>query len=211
MSGGIRFGWPWHVPICASLSLAVLVLGAPSAVQAGTAEYCVTCKTPNATYRCRLQGSGVTQSDAFKLYCVVRTTKEGNHASCGAKRDPNCAGVVKVYNYEGPTLPGNVTGDRRLQDFNRRVDEQNRAFEDTRGDQPNSLFELGGRAVDASRRGLQGAGAAIGLGAGANEQAAPPQAPPPPPAAQPPAEPKKNFARRSWDCMVSLFRECGDQ
>jgi len=216
MSGGIRFGSPlraaaWRAAVCIGMALAASIAAVPGAVYAGTVEYCVTCKSPNAAYRCRLQGSGVTQSDAFKLYCVVRTTKEGNHASCAAKKNPNCPGVVKVYNYEGPTLPGNVTGDRRLQDMNRRVEEQNRAFEDNRGDKPNSLFELGGKAYDASRRGLQGAGAAIGLGAGAQkQQAAPPPAAPPPPAAQPQPEAKKNFARRSWDCMMSMFRECGD-
>lgn len=227
--GGIRAGWPWSVAqgaswsvartvtrtvkrglkwpmaACFGVVLAAACLVKPAPVQASVAEYCVTCKNPDTTYRCRLQGSGVSQSDAFKLYCVVRTTKEGNHASCAAKRDPNCAGTLKVYSYDGPALPGNVTGDPRLRQLNERVEQQNRAFEDNRGDRPNSLFELGGRAYDASRRGLQGAGAAIGLGGAAQDQQA---APPPPADAQ--EQPKKNFARRSWDCMMSLFRDCGE-
>ena len=210
MNGGIRSGWPWRAAVCFGMALAVFCVALPAATQAGSVEYCVTCKTPKASYRCRLEGGGVTPSDAFKLYCVVRTTKEGNHASCAAKKNPNCAGELRVYAYDGPTLPGNVTGDRRLQDLNRRVEQQNRAFEDDRGDKPNSLIELGGKAYDASKRGLQGAGAAIGLGAGAQDpRGAQPQAPPP--AAQEPPKQKKNFARRSWDCMTSLFRECGDE
>jgi hypothetical protein len=209
MSGGIRFGWPLRAPACFGMALAAAWLAVPAATKAGTAEYCVTCKNPDATYRCRLQGSGVTQSDALKLYCVVRTTKEGNHASCAAKKDPHCAGMVKVYTYDGPTLPPKVTNDPRVRQLNERVERENRAFDDKRGEQPKSLFEMGGRAYDASKRGLQGAGAAIGIGAGAkNQQAAPP---PPPPAVQEAPKPQKNFARRSWDCMTSLFRECGDE
>jgi len=219
MSGGIRFGWPWRVAACFGVLSAAAPFAAIPAAQAGSIEYCVTCKNPNASYRCRLQGSGVSQSDAFKLYCVVKTTKDGGHASCAAKKNPGCKGVVKVYNYDGPGLPAN---DPRLRQLNERVERDNQAFEDKRGDQPNSLFELGGRAYDASKRGLQDAGAAIGLGAddvtileARPPQAAPsPPAAPNPPAARPPAAqaappPQKNFAHRSWDCMVSLFRECG--
>lgn len=210
MSGVIRFGWPRRAAACLGIAFAAASLAVPTTARAGSAEYCVTCKNPNASYRCRLEGSGITQSDAFKLYCVVRTTKEGNHASCAAKKDPNCAGVVKVYNYDGPTLPPKVTDDARVRQLNERVERENRAFEDKRGEQPKSLFEMGGRAYDASKRGLQGAGAAIGIGAGAkNQQAAPP--PPPPPAAQEAPKPQKNFARRSWDCMTSWFRECGKE
>lgn len=208
MSGGVRFGSTWAVAACFGIAIAAIATAIPTSVNASVAEFCVTCKTPNASYRCRLEGSGVTQSDAFKLYCVVRTSKEGNHAACTAKTNRKCAGVVKVYTYDGPTLPGNITSDPRLRELNERVQRENRAFEEDHSDKPNSLFELGGRAYDASRRGLQGAGAAIGIGAGAQDQET--ATPPPPLAAEEPEKPRKNFARRSWDCMVSMFRECGD-
>ena len=220
MSGGIRFGWPWRLAACFGVLGAAAPFAAIPVAQAGNVEYCVTCKNPNASYRCRLQGSGVSQSDAFKLYCVVKTTKDGDHASCSAKKKPGCKGVVKVYNYDGPGLPAK---DPRLRQLNERLERDNQAFEDKRGDQPNSLIELGGRAYDASKRGLQGAGAAIGLGGDASTspqarptQATPsPRAAPSPPAARSPSAkaeppPQKNFAHRSWDCMASLFRECGE-
>lgn len=204
MRGGIRFGSTWLVLACFGMTIAAM----PTLASAGVAEFCVNCKTPDASYRCRLEGSGVTQSDALKLYCVVQASKEGNHASCAAKTNPKCAGVLKVYTYDGPALPGNITSDPRLRELNQRVERENRAFEDDRSDRPNSLFELGGRAYDASRRGLQGAGSAIGIGAGAQDQEI--ATPPPPPAAEEPDKPRKNFARRSWACMVSMFRECGE-
>jgi len=213
MSGSVRFGWPRRATACCGVVFAVALFAAPPVAQAANVEYCVTCKNPDASYRCRLKGSGVTQSDAFKLYCVVRTTKEGGHASCAAKKNPGCIGLVKVYQYDGPTVPSNVTNDPRLRQFNERVEQENRAFEDKRGGESNSLFELGGRAVDASKRGLRGAGAAIGLGgeAAPNPQAAPsPQAAPPPPPVAEESPKQKNFARRSYDCVMSLFRECGE-
>ena len=208
MSGGIRYGLIRPLLALFGMGVAAIASAIPTPSKAGVAEFCVACKSPNASYRCRLEGSGVTQSDAFKLYCVVRTSKEGNHASCAAKTNPKCAGVVKVYTYDGPALPGSVTGDPDLRVLNERVERENRAFEEDSSDKPNSLFELGGRAYDASRRGLQGAGAAIGLGAGAQDQET--ATPPPPPAVEEPEQPRKNFARRSWDCMVSMFRECGE-
>ena len=76
-------------------------------VFAGDASYCVTCKNPDQTYVCRVTGEDATPSDALKLYCVIRTAKEGNHASCSAQRsDAGCHGIEKVYAYDGPAIPG---------------------------------------------------------------------------------------------------------
>ena len=212
MRGGIRFGLPWLAAACFAVLVSVTSMAQPPAAHAASVDFCVTCKNPDAAYRCRVQGSGATQSDALKLYCVVRTAKEGGHASCSAKKaGAGCDGVVKVYQYDGPALPSNAPSEQRLRNLNERVERENRAFEGTKGEQPKSLIELGGRAYDASKRGLKNAGSAIGLGGG--EAAAKHQAatPPPPPATQNAAPPRKNFARRSFDCMMSLFRECGNE
>ena len=56
----------------------MLVCVAGSA-QADEAAYCVTCTGPDQTYRCRVTGEGSKPSDALKLYCVIRTAKEGHH------------------------------------------------------------------------------------------------------------------------------------
>jgi len=185
---------------------------------AQAADYCVTCKNPDETYRCRVTGTGAKANDALKLYCVIRTAKEGNHASCSAqKATAACVGLVKVYTYDGPSLPEGLTSDPRMRELNRKVERNQQTFEQPKGAEPKSLFELGGRAVDASRKGLRNAGSAIGIGSTGSEtapQAAPQTAPVPPArqAAAPaptPAEPaRKSFARRSYDCMLSLFRDC---
>jgi len=146
---------------------------------------------------------------------VIRTAKEGNHASCSAqKATAECVGLVKVYTYDGPSLPEELTSDPRLRELNRKVERNQQTFEEPKGAEPKSLFELGGRAVDASRKGLRNAGSAIGIGSTGSEPA--PQAAPAPPAARQaaappptPAQPtRKSFARRSYDCVFSFFRDC---
>ncbi len=229
MVGPYRSGW-----LCATFGFAMLALIAAPAEAAST-DYCVTCKSPDETYRCRVQGSGAGPSEALKLYCVIRTAKEGGHASCSAKKATSgCVGLVKVYTYDGPALPESVTSDPQARDLSRKIERNREAFEDPRGDGPKSLFELGGRAVDASRRGLRNAGSAIGLGAGSGSssdtEAAPPSELPLPPddlpddlpdaadastdaetqaAADLPEAEERGFARRSYDCVISFFRNCG--
>ena len=94
---------------------AALLLSALSGAEAGDAAYCVTCKGPDQTYLCRVTGEEVNRSDAVKLYCVVRTAKEGGHASCGARdADAGCNGVEKTYSYNGPGIPEGLAGDPRV-------------------------------------------------------------------------------------------------
>ena len=95
----------------------------PSA-EAGDAAYCVTCKGPDQTYLCRVTGEEVNRSDAVKLYCVVRTAKEGGHASCGARdADAGCNGVEKTYSYNGPGIPDGLAEDPRVKKLMDRVRE----------------------------------------------------------------------------------------
>ena len=197
--GGVHPG----LLLAAGLATAA-VAGPMPAAYAAKADYCVTCKNPNETYRCRVKG--VKPSDALKLYCVIRTAKEGNHSSCKAKKaTADCVGLVKVYTYDGPPIPDNLTSDPRVRELQQRVEKDKRTFQEPDGDEPSSLLELGGQAVDASKRGLRNAGAAIGIG---SSEPDPAPAAPPPQTAQRAAE-SDGFARRSYRCMRSLFRNCG--
>ena len=99
------------VPLAAALLLCAL----PGA-EAGDAAYCVTCKGPDQTYLCRVTGEEVSRSDAVKLYCVVRTAKEGGHSSCSARDASGCVGVEKSYSYDGPGIPEDRIADA-LQPF----------------------------------------------------------------------------------------------
>ncbi len=213
MGRHIHSGLPWT----AAFAVAALALAGTPALGANT-EYCVTCKGPAGTYRCRVRGSGVKASDALKLYCVVRTAKEGGHASCSAKKaSSDCAGPMKVYNYDGPALPERLTSDPRIRELSRKMKRSRQTFEEPSGDEPKSLYELGGRAVDASRRGLRNAGSAVGLGSSSESEVAPPPVtasarPPAPPQQAAGTEPDdRGFARRSYDCVLSFFRECGSR
>ncbi len=228
--------------VVAPLAGAALIAFAPFA-RAGHVDYCVTCKNPDETYRCRVTGGG-KPSDALKLYCVIRMAKEGHHSSCAAEAaTPSCVGLVKVYNYDGPTVPQELTSDPRVRELKQKVEKNQREFEQPQGNAPKSLFELGGRAVNASKKGLRNAGSAIGL-TSSERDAAPPAAQPLPPTAPtgaPPAEPAPQaaatpqttgsvgtatrvkeaaqsassavggWARKSYHCMLSLFRHCSEQ
>jgi hypothetical protein len=225
--------------VLALLAAAALIPFAPVA-QAGNVVYCVTCKHPDQVYRCRVAGVSSKPSDALKLYCVIRTAKEGNHATCSAERaTPSCAGVLKVYRYGGPTLPQDGTSDARVRELKKKVEKNQRDFDQPKGNAPKSLFELGGRAVNASKKGLRNAGSAIGLTASEKEAAAP-AAPRTAPTATLPAEPSSTaatpqptesvgtatrvkqaaqsagsavggFARKSYRCVLSLFRNCSGE
>jgi hypothetical protein len=188
--------------------VAVALMCLPTQASADSADYCVTCQNPSATYRCRVTGDGAKPSDALKLYCVIRTAKEGNHSSCKAqKATSDCVGLVKVYTYDGPALPENLTSDPRVLELQQKVERNQRDFQNPKGDEPSSLFELGGRAVDASKKRLRNAGAAIGIGE--SESVPHAAAPPPPPQTAQSAGESEGFAHRSYRCMRSLFRNCG--
>ena len=220
----------------ALLAAAALAWFAPSA-QAASVDYCVTCKNPDEVYRCRVTGVGSKPSDALKLYCVIRMAKEGHHASCAAESaTTTCVGLVKVLNYDGPALPENLTSDPRVRRLEQKVERSQQDFAKPKGNEPKSLFELGGRAVSASKKGLRNAGSAIGLTSSGREAAQPrtsstsalPAQPAPRTATAQPTESVGTvtrvkraaqsassavggFARKSYHCVLSLFRHCREE
>jgi hypothetical protein len=219
-----------------ALTLAAIAAGlsvcAVKMAGADQASYCVTCKNPDQTYVCRVNAGGSKASDALKLYCVIRTAKEGHHASCAAERDsPACHGVEKVYSYDGP-MPEDIASDPRIKQFTDKIKRDHQTFDDKpKGDQPKTLVELTGRAVSASRKGLRNARGALGGSSQPGDQPLPDEPLPlnqsdaPLAAEAPPAEtadashPNRaqragsavgGFARKSYRCVLSLFRNCSD-
>ena len=119
---------------------------------AADVAYCVTCGSPHQTYVCRVTGQSSRPSDALKLYCIVRTAKEGKHASCAAQRaDSSCAGIEKVYSYDGPAMAPDIAAEPKVHKLQERIAREQQAFEKPKGSAPKSLVELGGRAYSASR------------------------------------------------------------
>jgi hypothetical protein len=232
---------------CVAAVAAGLLACVYSAASADQAVYCVTCTNPNQTYRCEVSGDNLP-SDALKLYCVIRTAKEGHHASCAAeKSNTSCSGIVKVYTYDGPSIPEGLASDPRVQRFLNHASRQQHQLQTSqkpKNEAPKTMAELTSRAITASRKGLSKARTAI-VGqphpkantASANPvQVTPPAETPPSPTAAdvaktdaatgsvapPESEPGLmrraalsasaavgGFARRSYRCMMSLFRHCG--
>ena len=159
-------------PTSLVVSLAAAALAAPAA--AGDAAFCVTCTGPNQIYLCQVTGAGMGRTDALKLYCIVRTAKEGGHASCGARNEvAGCIGETKVYAYDGPSLP---TGIGPTETIEAGIDE---AFDQPSEDEaPKTLVEATGRAYSASRRGIRNVRSRFG-GGDVEEQAALPSTAPP--------------------------------
>ena len=225
---------------------------------AGEVAYCVTCTGPDQTYLCKVVGEGSRPNDALKLYCIIRTAKEGNHASCKAKRDlEGCVGQAKVYSYDGPSLPAEIADDPRAKKIMGKLAREQQKFDKPKGEGPQTLVELTGRAMSSSRRGLRNAREAITgsdeetkaspettastappspqvpapapqAAAPAPQSSSPPQTtaalPAPLPATAPPAakpsSPSRmqrasaavgSFARKSYHCMWSLFRNCSGE
>jgi hypothetical protein len=196
-----------------------LVFAAPSAL-ADEASYCVTCKNPDQTYRCRITGVGSRPNDALRLYCVIRTAKDGSHASCSAERNSSCNGVEKVYAYEGPPIPPDLASDPRVRHFLNQGDlnddhknqtvEENQTVEKPNKAAPKTLVELTGRAVSASRQGLRNARSAL-TGSAQPDDEALPEAQPKESRMQRASAAVGSFARKSYRCIFSLFRNCRDE
>jgi hypothetical protein len=156
----------------APLAAAMLFCALPGA-EAGDAAYCVTCKGPDQTYLCRVAGD--VRSDAAKLYCVVRTAKEGGHASCAARdATAGCNGVEKVYSYDGPAIPDAIAEDPRVKKVLGRIEKEQKAYD--KDEERKSLVEVTGQAMSASRRGWRNMRASI-TGRDEAKQASPPNAP----------------------------------
>jgi hypothetical protein len=169
--GGISHamrGYAYLTSVGVSLAAA---FGALAPAAAEDASYCVTCTGPNQTYVCHVTGEGAGRTDALKLYCIVRTAKEGGHASCAARNEvSSCQGVTKVYAYDGPSLPANV-GHSSAVEAEAGIDE---AFDaEPKNEAPKTLVEATGRAYSASRRGIRNVRARFGGGSDEAEAAQP--------------------------------------
>jgi len=206
----------------AALAAGVIGWAMPSA-SAGEAAYCLRCTGPDQTYVCKVEAGGGKPSDALKLYCVIRTAKEGHHASCSAERNsPACNGVVKVYSYDGP-MPEDLAADPRVKKLTDKIQDEQKAFDKPAGNArtPKTLVELGGRAVNASRQGWRNARGAFSgsspddpslatgesLASEEQNKALAAQTPPAPSL----EAPRPNRAQRAYRCMMSLFRHCGSE
>ena len=195
-----------------------LLAGAAGPAMSADATYCFTCKNPDQTYLCRVSAGGTKASDALKLYCVIRTAKEGNHASCSAVSTANCNGIEKVYSYDGP-MPEDFASDARnkVKKFKEKIEHEQKAFEKPKTDAPDTLVELTGRARERWRN-VRGSltgpeespdGSLPPSETEALQDGGASTAAAPTPEAN--AVDQPGLARRSYRCVMSLFRNCRGQ
>jgi hypothetical protein len=80
-------------------SVAAFAAGLALITSVATADICVTCQSPNATYACAIDGRDVKSDDgAMRLYCITTIAKTKGHASCVVSRaaQGECAGERQV-------------------------------------------------------------------------------------------------------------------
>ena len=175
MSSACRLQWFGAVGLAGLLAFDV------NHSAAGEAAYCITCTGPDQTYLCRVTGEGSSQNDVFKLYCIVRTAKQGRHATCAATGSAeSCRGVVKNYNYRGPSLPTSLAENTRVKRFISRMEKDQATDVGSHSPprQENASSPRQSRFQRVKRAGYN-AGAAAG-----------------------------RFGRTTYRCLRSLFRNC---
>ncbi|RMF05280.1 MAG: hypothetical protein D6773_05400 [Alphaproteobacteria bacterium] len=163
---------------------------------------------PDARYLCRLDtGVASGNDEAKRLYCVVRTARDGGHQSCAVSRTPAsaCQGQVKVYRFSGEVLPESVKSaiarhrERSLPGGAQRPPQSPAEHKTT---EPETVLEMTGRAREAVRNAATGAGRALGT-AGKKASKGVSQS------AKKTGSAVSQAARATFECLKSLFRNCG--
>jgi len=178
------------------------MIAAHASANAADTTFCVTCTEPNKTYTCTVDTpEAYPGTRALRLYCMVRTAKDGNHKTCGAKLSAAsaCNGAPKTYTYKGPAIPSALQS--KAEKFLKKGQSEPDAAGDNGDDKPDTVVKMTTRAVKSSRKGLSSAGSGVrnatrgttqrvgsavrGAGAGVG-----------------------NAAKTTYNCITSLFRDC---
>lgn len=192
-----------------------LALTAPGA-GAGQSELCVVCSQPAQTYRCRVDTANASPGEeALRLYCIFRTARDGGHGSCAAQRDAGaaCDGPVKAYSYAGPEIPEALRSTVRKMRENRGGQDRFRnsppADAPPRGEgPPETLIEMGSRAVDAGKQGVKSTGGAVRDAAGTTGRTIGKVGKTAGKQVGRTVRGAGEAARFTYDCVLSLFTDC---
>jgi hypothetical protein len=183
---------------------ALMILGLGAAAQAQ--EYCVSCTGPDAMYRCVLEGGpGVAPpASRAQLLCITELARSGGHASCSVGRatGEQCLGEPRTVVLPASPEPGigqpiNAAQPQPLAPLGEpgttaagtTVEGQPSPDPDAAGDgdvEPSAAAKIAKQTVDASNAGLKKAGEAV------NDT----------------ATSAGNAAKKTWNCVTSLFSDC---
>ena len=190
--------------LAGTLTLTVLAVFGPGR-QAMAAEYCVTCASPEANYRCEIGGKGSAGDPRAWLLCITELAKQGGHESCSVDRKATapCPGVLKVLaapEGDAPPLPAIQTGvpEARPPDPKTQPPVQPQAGSEPAPKKvPQTMQELAGDTIQSSKDGMKKAGEAVtGTAKKAGEQVGKA------------GDAIGNAAKKTWDCLTSLFQSC---
>ena len=175
----------------ASLALALLI-SLVTLARADETTFCLTCTEPARSYSCKVKTPDANPGPrALRLYCIVRTARDGGHNSCRASTSPreSCKGKKKTYTYKGPAIPKSVQSQAEKL-FGRNQPKPEKAEKKEEPSETDTLVGLTTRAVKSSREGLSGAGSGVrDATRGTTERVG-------------------NAARNTYRCVTSLFRDC---
>lgn len=203
----------------------VFIAFVSGAAKADSRQYCVACKDPDQSYVCRVETPHANLSDkGLELYCIIRISKDGGHRSCAVetKSAGICAGPVKTYTFQAPAIPPELKSAVDRLRKSREKNENTSTLPPQKGGEPETLIDMTGRAVKASRKGLSNTGQAVGgaarsttgtvgkaargVGKGVTKAAGKVG-----PATKKTGSAIGSAAKTAFDCVKSFFKECGSK
>lgn len=181
-----------------SVRTPALLFGLVAALPAVAAEYCVTCANPAAMYACVVEGAAPdAPPDAREqLLCISALAKSADHESCSVPRSAPkpCPGILKIVALPEaglPALPSPAAGSAPPSPG---ADDATPAAGPAA---PRTVEELAEETVRSSKQGLEDAGNAVkGTAKKAGESVG--EA----------GSAVGKAAKKTWDCMISLFSDC---
>lgn len=185
----------------------------PSPARAEMVDLCVACSAPEQTYVCRVNAPRADAGDnALQLFCVVKTAKDGGHASCAVRRETGvpCDGPVRLYTYDGPAIPQSLRSNARQapQRPPGQDDIAIPAAPPQKGGEPETLVDMTSRAVDAGKGGVKSTGKAVGKAAGGTGRVIGKAGKSAGKQVGKGVRGAKSAARYAYDCVKSFFRNC---
>jgi hypothetical protein len=184
-------------PIALYVTALACLLAGPAAAQ----EYCVACSEPGALYRCVIEGAQPGGSQSLQMLCVTTMARQGGHATCGVKRGTvfDCNGILKRIPWVASEVPRGPGAGEVLPWTSQPTPAAEPAAAPTPAgpapppaappdpDQPpQTVLEMAKRANEDTARQMKKAGETF----------------------QKAGETMKEATKKTWDCLVSLFKRC---
>ena len=161
-------------------SLGLWILALASA--AGAQEFCVACSEPSAVYRCVIDGAQPQGGQPLQMLCVTAMAKAGGHGTCSVKRGTvfDCDGAVKHVPWAALNAPPLAAAPPAPAPAPTPPRPEAAAAPDpTSEGPPQTVVEMAKRANQQTSDQMKKAGENLSQG-----------------------------AKKTWDCMTSLFTRC---